>query len=180
MMNGSISTMRGLVAFLGLITASFAAAESGTLEGTPLEGLTAFLGNWEVETQWADGTPLWARNEFRIGLGGNFIEASSFTKDENDKVYERYYTIFANDTESDSITSYGYTYDGSVTIIEGINVANVDGFVTMTTEWSAGADAIRQTVSVTSNETYHWKVWAKSAGQEGWALIMDTDYQRVD
>ena len=175
-----ISIRRGLVVLAALAAGSFAQAESGNLDGTPLEGLTAYLGDWEVDTQWSDGSPLWSRNEFRLGLGGKFIEVRTFTKDENDQVYERYYTIFANDAERGSVDSYGYTYDGTVTIIEGIEVDNSNGSGTMTTEWSAGADAIRQTISVTSGETYNWKVWAKGEGQEDWSLIMDADYRRVD
>lgn len=162
-----------------MLTLATARAGSAGLDGTPLGALAGYLGDWEVATQWADGTPLWARNEFRVGLGGKFIEARSFTKDENDEIYERYYTIFAIDPESGTFTSYGYTYDGTVTIVEGIEVDNADGSGTMTTEWSAGADAIRQTVSVTSDESYNWKVWSKGA-EEDWALIMDADYQRVD
>ena len=174
-----ISKFRGTIGLFGLFAASLVQAESAGLEGTPLGDLEVFLGNWEVDTHWSDGTPLWARNEFRVGLGGNFIEARSFTKDENDEVYERYYTIFANETERNTITSYGYTYDGTVTIIRDINLEHADGMVIMTTEWTAGTDAVRQTVRATSGDTYSWKVWAKGDGQADWSLIMDADYRRV-
>lgn len=55
----------------------------------PLAKLQPWVGNWEVNTEWEGGRKLWARNEYKIGLGGRFLIADTYTKDSDGKVYHR-------------------------------------------------------------------------------------------
>ena len=153
-------------------------AGDAPLNGTPLSPLAGYIGDWEIDTTWADGSQLWSYNEFRSGLGGNFLEITTSTKDENGRVYERYFTIFAYDDASNKIQSYGFTFDGSVTVVENIKLEGDASNAALTSQWGTAESQIRQTIRLVSRDAYNWKVWAGDG--ENWELIMDADWQRVD
>jgi hypothetical protein len=168
------------LAFAVLLMAAAIPADSGEvpLDGTPLWQMGMFIGNWEIDTQWSDGTPLWTRNEFTVGIGGQFVEIRTFTRDEKGEVYERYYTIFSADAETGKVTSYGFTYDGTVTVVDDVGITGSVTDAALTSRWGTGDSQIRQTVQIVSRDAYSWKVWAGS--DENWTLIMDGVYDRVD
>ncbi len=164
-----------LVLILVLAMAGKTVADDAPFAGTPLAPLAAFIGNWEINTTWADGTSLWSRNEFTVGLGGRFLEARTFAKDGDGDVYERYRTVYGVDPDTGELISYGFTNDGSVTIVDNMTVEE-DG-PALTSEWSGNGTTIRQTVRFTSADEYNWKVWMR--GDDDWTEIMNANWQRV-
>lgn len=168
----------GSLLTLSLLLSTGLAPRAGEvpLDGTPLWPLAWFIGQWEIDTTWSDGTPLRSRNVFTVGLGGRFLEAQTFAADGDGDMYERYRTIYAYDNETGQIVSYGFTYDGSVTIVDDMKL-DEDG-PALTSEWSGDGAAIRQTVKFLSPDEYNWKVWTRTDGD--WGLIMDANWHRVD
>lgn len=172
-----MNALRLLLAVL-LVTAT-TPADSGEvpLDGTPLASMAGFIGNWEINTTWADGNSLWARNEFSVGLGGRFVEIRTFT-DDGDGVYERYFTIYAGDPTTGDIKAYGFTFDGTTAVVDDVTIEGDVTDAAIIGQWGEGAAAVRQIIRLVSEDEYNWKVWM--GGEGAWELIMDGNYQRVD
>ena len=149
------------------------------LAGTPMEALSDLIGDWEVEATWSDGSRLWSRNEFRVGLGGQFVVARTFAKEAEGQRYERYLTYFAYDADSGTWKTYGFTYDGTVSVVDDVEVSTVDGRLLFASRWASGDDEVRQTLEVTSKDSYNWKVWVRPDSGAEWTQIMDGDWKRV-
>ena len=149
-----------------------------TLDRTQLWQMAMFIGDWEINETWEDGSELWSRNEFRVGLGHEFLEIRTFAKDENGKVYERYFTILAYDKESETVKSYGFTYDGTVTIVDDVKLEGSVTDAAVTSQWGTGDSQIRQTIQIVTRDEYSWKVW--SGNGTDWEMIMDGTWRRVD
>ena len=146
----------------------------------PMTRLAAVLGTWEIDTAWANGSSLWARNEYKVGLGGKFIEAKTYAKNRSGVAYQRYHTVFGYDESTKEYKSWGFTYDGTEKTVP-IKVEEKDGKVTLTSEWSQDESSrIRQSVTIVDGDDhYEWKVWQQS-GSEDWVEIMNGQWQRVD
>jgi len=157
-----------------------AVEESAPFSGTPLEALAGYLGNWEINGAWLNGTPIWSRNEFTVGIGGNFLVGRTFTKNEKGELYERYLTMFAHDAKSGNFKSHGFTFDGTVTVVDPLEVGGEAGQESITTKWSSGGSDLKQSVQLTSKTSYSWKVWVRETGTQDWTLIMDGVWKRVD
>lgn len=189
-------TLLALAGFLTLGIASASAAEepkaevsrsqpskpgatSSPFASKELAPLAGYLGNWEIEGAWADGTPLWSRNEFTVGLGGNFVVARTFTKNEAGEIYQRYTTYFGADKTSGNLVSHGFTYDGSMAVVDPMEVGGEPGLESLTSQFTSGGPTVRQTVQLTSRSSYTWKVWIQT-GQDPWQQVMDGVWHRVD
>ena len=156
-------------------------SSAGTsFSGTPMEPLAGYLGTWEIDGTWKNGTPIWSRSEFSVGIGGNFLVARTFTRNEKGEVYERYLTIFAHDAETGNFKSHGFTYDGTVTVVDPVEVGGEPGHESITSRWSPGGQELKQSVQLTGKQSYTWKVWVRPAGTEPWNLIMDGEWKKVD
>lgn len=166
------------------LTGLAVSAEEGARRASPFETaelapLAGYLGNWEIEAKWADGSPLWSRNEFTVGLGGNFLVARTFVRDGDGEIYQRYLTYFGYDKESKKLVSHGFTNDGTITVVKPVEMAGEPGRASLTSEWSGGGPTVRQTVQLTSANHYSWKVWIDS-GDGQWQKVMDGVWTRVD
>ena len=155
-------------------------AQTSPLTGTPLEPFIPFLGNWEVEAKWANGEPIWARNEYEIGLGGKFVFARTWTKDGSGEAYERYQTYFGVDPDSQRVKTWGFTYDGTFAMVEDYEVTNEGGKPSFTSVWASGPAEIKQTVALIDAKSYAWKVWTRTAEGGEWQQIMDGVWKRKD
>lgn len=167
------------------LVADAEAAAASPFDGTPMEKLAGYLGSWEIDATWADGNKLWARNEFTAGLGNAFLDAKTFAKDGDGEVYERYRTVFAFDAASGSFKSYGFTYDGTVSVVDSVAVAGEKGKESITSSWKAGGQELKQEVQLVDENSYTWKVYVRPTGAgeaKGgeWTQIMDGVWKRVD
>lgn len=139
-----------------------------------LKGFEPFVGIWTIDAKWKSGGELWARNEYSIGMNGNFVEAKTFTKNEHGKVYQRYFTIWRHNAEKKQIESYGFTFDGTVTITSSDLDTSDAKHPIIRSKWKT-ADSkshIKQEVRLIDAKNYSWKVWSSDDGDE-WEQIMD-------
>ena len=139
-----------------------------------------FLGSWEINTNWTNGNKLWSRNKYTVGIGGNFVNAVTYAKDGDGEPYQRYFTVFSYDKQKQQFQSYGFTYDGTVTIVDN-KVSLVDGKTRIASQWDSGNGTIKQEVQMVSKDRYSWKVWMKPANSTGedWQPLMDGVWKRV-
>lgn len=142
--------------------------------------LQPWIGNWEINSKWASGQALWARNEYRVGLGGKFVEADTYAKDGDGEPYHRYKTIFTFDESKKKFVSYGFTSDGKVQVVEN-KLEQVDGKVALTSSWAMGETEVKQTVKILNNDEYAWNVWMRPVeGDAEWAQSMEGTWKRVE
>ena len=139
-----------------------------------------YIGDWEIDATWADDSALWSRNEFRVGLGGEFLEIRTYAKDENDTIYQRYFTIFAYNKETQKLQSYGFTYDGTVTVVDDVKMEGSVSDATLTSQWNDGKAQIRQEIQIVSRDEYSWKVWSGDSDGHSWLLIMAANWRRIN
>ena len=147
-----------------------------------LASFTPYVGVWEIDTEWANGSSLWAKNEYSVGMNGNFFEAVTWTKNEAGKVYQRYRTIWRYNPDKDVIESYGFTYDGSVTVTQSELDATDPKRPIIRSKWRPNPESsfIKQEVQISKNgKTYDWRVWS-SPDEKEWTKMMDGVYKRVE
>jgi hypothetical protein len=139
-----------------------------------------FIGTWEINAQWESGDPLWARNEYRVGMNGNFVLASTWARDANGEIYQRYQTTWRYDPERDQVESHGFTYDGSYVRMDTEIHQAGEGNPVIGSRWKASDDApwFRQEVQMLDDNTYSWKVWTSPDGNE-WIPMMDGQWKRT-
>ena len=146
-----------------------------------LKDFAPYLGVWEVEAQWASGQTLWAKNHYRVGVGGKFVEAATWAKDRDGEVYQRYLTIFGVDSETHEIMSHGFASDGKVTQVKMEIEKPENGHSIIRSQWQPTPDndmMIKQEVQILDENRYRWQVW--SGQDENWTSIMEGVWQRVD
>ena len=160
------------------IAVAFEAPQPRTkLVDGPMAKLTPILGAWEIDAEWTDGSPLWARNEYRIGLGGKFVVANTYAKNSAGGIYHRYMTMFGYDAKDDTYYSWGFVYDGTMKRVP-IQVDVGDGKLTLTSEWEASPGAMmRQKVTVAAKDHYEWQVWQQRDGD--WSEIMNGQWKQA-
>lgn len=141
---------------------------------------------WEINGAWADGRPIWARNEWRVGLNGQFVESRIFVTDESGDNYQRYHTVMSVDADTGVYRSYGFTYDGTANVVDNETKDSPDGDPMMVAEWDTpeGGMRIRQEVEFELDRgRYLWRVWMRPAGDEAaeWApLMVDSVWERKE
>ncbi len=139
---------------------------------------------YEIDGAWADGSPIWARNEYRVGLNGQFVESKVIAINEDGEKYQRYLTVMSIDKETGEFTSYGFTYDGTARAITNEIRESDDGDPVLFAEWNTsmptGEMTIRQEVEL-KGDRYLWRVWARPAGSEAsWNQMMDGAWIRKE
>ncbi|MGI9518135.1 MAG: hypothetical protein ACR2NP_13860 [Pirellulaceae bacterium] len=140
-----------------------------------LEFFAPYVGTWEIDGEWIAGGKIWARNQYSIGMNGNFFRALTWSRNEAGRVYQRYETIWRIDPESGAVQSYGFTYDGAVTVAESEIDESGEGRPVIRAQWEGdGANPhIKQEVQMADDEkSYHWRVWSSPDGED-WTQIMD-------
>jgi len=128
------------MAVLCVSQGSTARAGEVPLDGTPLSALSGYIGNWEIDTEWSDGSRLWGRNEFTVGLAGQFINIDTYARDGDGDKYQRYFSVYSADAETGELTAYGFNFDGTVTIVDDIELSAGDPFWTAFVEWVSPRD----------------------------------------
>jgi len=158
----------------------FSTLRATKLQG-PIEKLTPLLGAWEIDTAWADGARLWARGEFKVGLGGRFIEGHTYVKDESGKLYERYHTLYGYDAASRKYFAHGFTFDGTAKVVP-FELSEENGKLVYASQWkladSADAPEIKQKITFDGVHSYHWNVWSRTGDGE-WQTMMDGAWKAV-
>lgn len=151
--------------------------DASDLDGGPLEALKPFIGRWEIEAQWADGSTLHSRNEYEVRLGGKFVFARTWVKNEDGSWYQRYESVFGHE-EGKGMVTYGFTYDGTFSTMDDIRVSEEDGKTRITFYWEGNGVAFRQSVIDIDGDSYSWQVFMKSEGADDYIQLMDGVWKR--
>lgn len=174
-----LTGLGAILLFLSISSTMAQEASPAKLVEGPMAKLKPLIGTWEIDTEWKNGSALWARNEYVVGVGGRFIEARTFAKNQSGHVYQRYMTVFGFNENKKQYNTWGFTYDGREQTVP-FTVTDEDGKTVVSSEWEQEpGTSIRQTVTfVAGGDSYNWKVWQKSDSAE-WEQVMDGTWKRV-
>ena len=149
-----------------------------------LSVLKPFLGDWEIDAKWVGGGDLWAKNEYRVGVGGKFVEARTYAKnEETGEVYCRYLTIFAWDDEESKIVSHGFTFEGKSVLNLYMDVSKTkNGVSEISSTWNPAPGSpseIKQTITLVNEDHYQWQVWSRPDEKSEYSQMMNGVWQRI-
>ena len=163
------------------------AQETKTAKSSPgkelnenLKCFAPYIGTWVIDTEWANGEKLWAKNQYEVGLGGNFVVAKTWAKDGDGEPYERYLTIFAWDKKKNTVVSHGFVFDGSVQKVD-MEVATSNDKELIRSQWQpnpSGEMTIKQEFSVIDENHFGWKVWSRANDSADFQPMMDGVWKR--
>ena len=113
-------------------------------------------------------------------MNGNFVEAKTFTNNENGKEYQRYFTIWRHNPEKKKVESYGFTFDGTVTITNSDLDTNDAEHPVIRSQWQSGDSKshFKQEVRLIDAKNYGWKVWSSEDAKD-WKQIMDGTWKKT-
>ncbi len=143
----------------------------------PLRLLSPLIGDWQIDATWADGSKLWGRTEYRVGLAGRFIDVRTFAKDGDGEVYQRYLSIYAYDPVKQQYWSHGFIFDGTQKSTP-VEVEKNGNTIEMRSRWKMEETHIRQTVTLHGDKSMTWEVYSSPDGKE-WAQIMDGEWEKI-
>ncbi len=126
---------------------------------------------WTIDTQWTDGTALRARNQYRVGLNGQFVVADLFTSDAGREEYHRYHTVFVIDPGTGELKAHGFTFDGTASVVGFEIKASDDGDTVLEAITDNPGGRLRQSIEL-EGERYIWNVWFQPAGSDDWMPMM--------
>jgi hypothetical protein len=115
-------------------------------------------GEWIMDGQWADGTPLKAREVFEWGVGKKFVRVRTFVTAETGE-YQRYEGMYG--VKDGKLTGWNFSYDGSSQVGEW----KVEGKKLSTTSDMPGGVTLRQSFELVEPDKFHWMVGTEKDGQ---------------
>ena len=145
-----------------------------------LKCFAPYIGTWVFDSQWANGVKLWAKNQYEVGLNGNFVIAKTWAKDGDGEPYERYLTIFAWDKEKNTVVSHGFVFDGTVQQVD-MEVEKLNGKDVFRSQWRPTPSSemtIKQEMSIIDENQIGWKVWSCADDSADFQPMMDGVWKR--
>jgi hypothetical protein len=170
------STALGL-ALLALLGGShcFSAADAPPSDDH-LAPVARFIGDWQVDAKWADGTPLKARATYTWGLNKKIVVGKTFVQDPTKGEYQRYEGILAWNPKKKSLYEISFAYDGSISEVL-IDTVDKDTLHFGYRPFDEGGPAnVRQTIHFASDDAFVWTVSVKSG--ETWSQIIEATWRR--
>lgn len=139
-----------------------------------IKAFQPFVGIWIFDGQWLGGDKLWAKNVYVVGMNGNFVDAKTFAKNEHGKTYQRYHTIWRFNPEKEKVESFGFSFDGSVTITDADIDMSDPKHPVIRSQWKQKppGQIIKQEVRLIDENNYNWKIWSSADGKD-WTPMMD-------
>ncbi|MEO0484129.1 MAG: hypothetical protein AAF138_10965 [Planctomycetota bacterium] len=126
---------------------------------------------WTIDAKWADGTEIKARNQYRMGLNGQFVVADTFAADAGGPEYHRYHTIYTIDPRSRELIAHGFTFDGTAAVVEFELTESDDGDTVLQATTENPGGLLRQSIEI-EGDRYVWNVWMQPAGMDEWMPMM--------
>jgi hypothetical protein len=145
------------------------AAESG------LASLEPFVGEWEVNGNWSDGSRLQARSVYEWGLGKKILKARTFGR-KGDKEHQRYERVLAWHPEKKSLFEISFAYDGGVSefLIESKDKDTLHiGWMSFVPDKPSN---VRQVIKFLDRDHFQWVVSVKDG--ETWKQLIDATWTR--
>lgn len=145
-----------------------------------LDVLAPFLGQWEVMTDWLDGSVLWAQMSNYAELGGKVVCSRILAAQGKVAPYDRYRTFYYQD-ETESLREITFTYKGAV-VREQFSAKRAAGGAILTSVYSPGSMAsvgIRKELRIVSERTMHWADYFQDETVKGWEKVIDANWIRI-
>jgi hypothetical protein len=163
-----------IVVTIALLTARCAMVYAQTTQpSTPAtEGDRAFAilskyvgGDWKIQAKWSSGEELRAWQTFVWGPGKRFIRSVVYATSPSDgKEYMRYETVYG--VRDGKLVGWGFTFDG--TMDEAVMHRSGENSLAVDREMASpnGKVARKQTITLTDDNHFTWKVWTERDGQK--------------
>jgi hypothetical protein len=169
------SAMLGLFIFLGLLPGRVIADTPAGPEDR-LAPLARFVGEWEVDGKWSDGTPLQARTTFAWGVNKKIIVGKTFVKDPQKGEYQRYEGIYAWNPKKKSLYEISFAYNGDISEVL-IEMADKDTLHVGYQPFNEGEPAkVRQILHFTGDNAFVWTVSLNNG--TGWTKLIEATWRR--
>jgi hypothetical protein len=141
-----------------------------------LAPLARFVGEWEVDGKWSDGTPLHARATYTRGLGGKIITGKTFVKDPAKGEYQRYEGILAWHPKKKSLYEVSFAYNGDLSEVL-FDVVDKDTFHVGYRPFNEGEPSkVRQILHFDGNDAFVWTVSLQT--DDGWTKLIEATWRR--
>ncbi len=171
---------------MGSATGGVLAAPPSEVPARPAElvgelaPLNYYLGDWTIEATWAWGITLEGRNEYRVGVGGRFLEVITVASDGGAAPYERYHSFYTPQKDGDAYVATGFTYDGTTATIP-YTFEMDEGLPTIRTDVrNDDGSRLRQEIDPIDENSAAWRVWMTTPGSDAEQQIMDGVWTRAE
>lgn len=126
---------------------------------------------WTIDTKWTDGSALRARNQYRVGLNGQFVVADTYASEAGGDEYHRYHTVYVIDPNTGDLNAHGFSFDGTAAVVAFDIKASDDGDTVLEAITDNPAGQLKQSIEL-EGAHYTWNVWFRPTGAEEWAPMM--------
>jgi hypothetical protein len=141
-----------------------------------LAPIARFIGAWQVEGKWSDGTPLKARAVYTWGVNKKIIVGKTFVQDPAKGEYQRYEGILAWQPKKKRLYEVSFAYDGSISEVL-IELVDKDTLHFGYRPFNEGEPAnVRQIIHFTGDDAFVWTVLLKQG--EDWTKLIEATWQR--
>ncbi len=142
-----------------------------------LSAFRPFIGTWVFDGAFKNGRKLWAKNQYEIGMNGNFVTATTFAKDGKGNEYERYKTVWRWDGEKQKVIAHGFTSDGSYdeTVMEIDTSDEGKPSISSITSAKGAPVGMKHTMKIVDETSFSWKVWSTASKEP---LLLDGVWQK--
>jgi hypothetical protein len=142
-----------------------------------LAPLARFVGEWEVDAKWSDGTPLHARATYAWGVNKKILVGKTFVKDPVKGEYQRYEGILAWHPKKKSLYEVSFAYNGDVSEVL-VDAVDKDTLHLGYRPYTEGeTQNVRQILHFTGDDAFVWTVSLKSG--DNWTKIIEATWKRT-
>jgi hypothetical protein len=163
-----------LVALAACVRCGVSAADAPAEDR--LAPLARFIGEWEVDGKWSDGSALHARAVYTWGVNKKILVGKTFVKDPAKGEYQRYEGILAWHPKKKSLYEVSFAYNGDISEVL-IDQADKDTLHLGYRPYNEGEPAnVRQILHFTGDDAFVWTVSVKS--DAGWNQLIEATWHR--
>lgn len=160
---------------LSLIVSVLALLQIAPATESKVAPLSPFIGEWTIDAQWDNGTPIQARSVYRWILDGRHVSVQTFIG-RRDAESQRYESVMTWHPGEACLVTYGFAVDGGVTEYRMDAVSPTVfriGFDPL-----HGKDTrVRQTIEFLDASTFEWTVEMKQ--EDGWVRLIKAPWKRT-
>jgi hypothetical protein len=141
-----------------------------------LAPVARFIGEWEVDAKWSDGSPLRARTVYTWGVNKKIIVGKTFVKDPAKGEYQRYEGIIAWQPKKKSLFEISFAYNGEISEVLYDFVDKDTIHVGYRPFHDGDPVNVRQVLHFAGNDAFEWTVMLKMG--DDWTKIIEATWHR--
>lgn len=143
-----------------------------------LAALAPLLGGWETAGDPRSGEPAWLRTEYRRGLGGRFVDTTTWLIDADDVWTRVSEAVLTAAPDADRLELVRFASDGAVTTATMEVAHGTAGTGLVMESQPATGPALRELVSLSSPDSYRRQAWLRTPGSTEWTADNDARWLR--